>query len=78
MNIISCDAGEQFLFEVDRDEYIVNLTNDTIDRMMKETNIKELNIDDNLLLNILFSTSDVIVDKQNFFFFLITEDIFFN
>ena len=77
MNIISCDAGEQFLFEVDRDEYIVNLTNDTIDRMIKETNIKELNIDDNLLFNILFSTSDVIVDKQNFFF-LITEDIFFN
>ena len=66
---ISCDAGEQFLFEVDRDEYIVNLTNVTIDRMMKETNIKELNIDDNLLFNILFSTSDVIVDKQNFFFF---------
>ena len=54
MNIILFDVGEEILFEVDRDEYIVDLTNDMVDRMKKKTNVKELNIDGNVLFRYLF------------------------
>ena len=65
MNITSCDAGEERLFEKKRDEYIVDLTNYVIDRMKKETNIKELNIDDNVLFKYLFSIFDTIMEEPH-------------
>ena len=65
MNITSCDAGEERLFEKNRDECIVDLTNYVIDRMKKETNIKELNIDDNVLFKYLFSIFDTIMEEPH-------------
>ena len=47
MNIISSYAGkDESLFEMDRDEYIVNLTNDMIDSLKKQKLKKDTDDDD--------------------------------
>lgn len=57
VHIISSYSGEgESLYDMNRDEYIVDLTVDMIDSIKKETDIEKINIDDDALFDYFFTS----------------------